>query len=80
MMLNVKFRLSTPGVPLYVTGVEYAAQATMEGCRPGKASQTAGFASQTGEQFILTGWAQKGSLSGMLLQPFAIVTLISVRD
>jgi hypothetical protein len=60
--------------------VEYAAQATMEDCRPGNTSQTSRFAGQTDKQFILTGWVPKGSLSGMLLQPSAIVRLISNRD
>jgi hypothetical protein len=61
-------------------GVEYAAQATMALCGPGETSQTQWFASQTDKQFSLTGWASEGILSGMILQPMAIVTLVSNRD
>jgi hypothetical protein len=60
--------------------VDYAAQATMEICRPGNTSQTEGFAGQTDTQFTLTGWVPMGSLSGMHLQPLAVVPLVSSRD
>jgi hypothetical protein len=57
--------------------VENAAQATMDNCRPGFTLQTMGFAGQTEAQFILTGHAPKGTLSGMPLQSLALAALIS---
>jgi hypothetical protein len=74
-----KFILSTFGHPLYLSGVEYAAQATMENCRPGDTSRTERFAGQTDAQFKVTGRAQQGSLSSIVFKTSALVPYVSIR-
>jgi hypothetical protein len=79
MPKNQKFILSTSLHPLYEQGVEYSAQAAMERRRPENAPQTARFDGQAGARFSLTVWLRGGNVSGMLLRPMSIVSLVSTR-